>query len=177
MITNLPNKIILHGVFLNVFGMGTLITGESGSGKSELALSLIQCGHVLIADDAPEFYKDANEQIIGKCPTLLRNFLAVRPLGILNVQEMFGSEAVMQQYPLQFIIHLSPEVTNHPNMLLEGSAHQHQNIFGVAIPSVNLLQSSIHLVAIAEAAVQQQILLQQGKEASEDLINAQKEQL
>lgn len=176
MITTLPNKIILHGVFLNIFGMGTLLTGESGSGKSELALSLIQCGHVLIADDAPEFYKDANGQIIGKCPTLLRNYLSVRPLGILNVLEMFGPEAVIQQYPLQFIINLTDEVIHDPNLLLEGS-RQHQNIFETSIPSISLLQSSIHLVALTEAAVQQQIFLQQGKDAGEDLINAQKEKL
>ena len=75
-----------HGVFLDVLGMGVLITGDSGVGKSELALELISRGSGLVADDVVELYRIGPETIEGRCPTLLRDFLEVRGLGVLNIR-------------------------------------------------------------------------------------------
>ena len=90
----LAAKLTLHGVFMEVFSIGVLITGEAGSGKSELALELISRGHRLVADDATEFTLIAPDVIDGACPELLQDLLEVRGLGVLNVREMFGHMSV-----------------------------------------------------------------------------------
>ncbi len=96
----------LHGVLMEVYSIGVLITGESGSGKSELALELITRGHRLVADDAPEFTLIAPDVIDGTCPEMLQDLLEVRGLGVLNVREMFGHTAVKPSKYLRLIIHL-----------------------------------------------------------------------
>ena len=88
------NKEILHGVFMEVLGIGVLITGESSVGKSELALELISRGHRLVADDAPEFTRIAPDILDGRSPSLLHGFMEVRGLGILNIREMYGDNAI-----------------------------------------------------------------------------------
>ena len=104
----LAPKVTLHGVFLEVFSIGVLITGESGSGKSELALELISRGHRLVADDATEFTLIAPDVIDGTCPELLQDLLEVRGLGVLNVREMFGHTAVKPSKYLRMVVHLKP---------------------------------------------------------------------
>mgnify|MGYP000610134343 CR=1 FL=1 len=88
-VITLSSPITVHGVFLEVHGMGVLLTGESGIGKSELALELITRNHHLIADDAPEFSRVESNAIRGTCPEILRDFLEVRGLGIMNIRAMF----------------------------------------------------------------------------------------
>ncbi len=102
----LARRVTLHGVLMEVYSIGVLITGESGSGKSELALELITRGHRLVADDAPEFTQIAPDVIDGSCPEMLQDLLEVRGLGILNVREMFGHTAVKPSKYLRLIVHL-----------------------------------------------------------------------
>ncbi|MCK4951230.1 MAG: HPr(Ser) kinase/phosphatase, partial [Gammaproteobacteria bacterium] len=90
----LAEKTTLHGVFMEVMGNGVLLTGESGIGKSELALELISRGHRLVADDAPEFSRIAPDIINGTCPEILSELLEVRGLGILNIRSLFGDSAI-----------------------------------------------------------------------------------
>ncbi len=97
----------LHGVFMEIYSIGVLITGESGSGKSELALELITRGHRLVADDAPEFTQIAPDVLDGTCPELLQDLLELRGLGVLNIREMFGDTAVKRNKYLRLIVHLS----------------------------------------------------------------------
>ena len=104
----LARQITLHGVLMEVNSIGVLITGESGTGKSELALELITRGHRLVADDAPEFTLIAPDVIDGTCPEMLRDLLEVRGLGVLNVREMFGHTAVKPSKYLRLIVHLQP---------------------------------------------------------------------
>lgn len=102
----LAKQTTLHGVFMEMFTIGVLITGEAASGKSELALELLTRGHRLIADDAPEFTQISPEIIDGTCPEVLQDCLEVRGLGVLNVRHMFGDSAVKLNKFLRLIIHL-----------------------------------------------------------------------
>ena len=107
--TNPINKqqpILLHGVFMNIFGVGTLLTGSSGVGKSELALALISRGHQLIADDAPEFFIANNGSIMGRSPAPLKHLLEVRGLCAFNIFNLFGHAAIAEENNLSLIIHL-----------------------------------------------------------------------
>jgi len=95
-----------HGVFLDVLGMGVLITGDSSVGKSELALELISRGSGLIADDVVELFRIGPETLEGRCPELLRDFLEVRGLGVLNIRTIFGEAALRPRKNLKLIVHL-----------------------------------------------------------------------
>ncbi|QIK36940.1 HPr(Ser) kinase/phosphatase [Caldichromatium japonicum] len=163
----------IHGVFIEVLGMGVLLTGASAVGKIELALDLIGRGHRLIADDAPCFARIAPEVIEGRCPGVLQDFLEVRGLGILNIRAMFGESAVLPNKPLNLIIDLQP--LGHPQFAncLEGSLSA-MTILGVRIPRVTMpVASGRNLAVLVEAAVRQQILRIRGYEASADLIERQ----
>jgi HPr kinase/phosphorylase len=110
----LARRVTLHGVLMEVYSIGVLITGESGSGKSELALELITRGHRLVADDAPEFMQIAPDVIDGTCPEMLQDLLEVRGLGILNVREMFGHTAVKPSKYLRLIVNLQTMARERP---------------------------------------------------------------
>ncbi len=103
----LAPRITLHGVFMEIYSIGVLITGDSGAGKSELALELVSRGHRLVADDAPEFTQIAPDVLDGTCPELLQDLLEVRGLGVLNIRQMFGDTAVKNNKYLRLIIHLT----------------------------------------------------------------------
>ena len=103
----LAPRVTLHGVFMEIYSIGVLITGESGSGKSELALELISRGHRLVADDAPEFTQIAPDVLDGTCPEMIQDMLEVRGLGVLNIRQMFGDTAVKNNKYLRLIIHLT----------------------------------------------------------------------
>ena len=110
----LAQQVTLHGVLMEVYSIGVLITGESGTGKSELALELITRGHRLVADDAPEFTLIAPDVIDGSCPEMLRDLLEVRGLGVLNIRDMFGQTAVKPSKYLRLIVHLKPQKLDAP---------------------------------------------------------------
>ncbi|MBF0779614.1 MULTISPECIES: HPr(Ser) kinase/phosphatase [unclassified Granulicatella] len=102
----LAERLSIHGVFLDVFGTGVLITGDSGVGKSEVALDLIQKGHLLVADDRVEFYQLDELTLIGESPAILKNLLEVRGIGIIDVMNLFGVGTVRDTKRLDMIIHL-----------------------------------------------------------------------
>lgn len=102
----LAPRVTLHGVFMEIYSIGVLITGDAGAGKSELALELISRGHRLVADDAPEFTQIAPDVLDGSCPEMLRDLLEVRGLGVLDIRQMFGDTAVKPHKYLRLIIHL-----------------------------------------------------------------------
>ena len=102
----LAESTTMHGVFLDVLGMGVMITGDSGVGKSELALELISRGSGLIADDVIELYRIAPETLEGRCPALLCDFLEVRGLGVLNIRTIFGEAALRPRKNMKLIVHL-----------------------------------------------------------------------
>ncbi|MFI3175079.1 MAG: HPr(Ser) kinase/phosphatase [Bacillota bacterium] len=102
----LADRVMMHGVFIDIYGEGVLITGDSGIGKSETALELIKRGHRLIADDAVEIKKISNRNLLGSCPELIRYLIEVRGIGIINVKELFGIGAVKEEETIDMVLKL-----------------------------------------------------------------------
>jgi len=170
-------KITLHGVFMEVMGTGVLITGESSIGKSELALELLTRGHRLIADDATEFARIAPDTLNGTCPEMLRDFLEVRGLGILNVRAMFGASAIKQNRNLRLIIVLQELEDATEIDRLHGSKRM-RRIQDVEIPEITLpVGPGRNLAVLLEAAVRNHILNAKGYDASQAFIERQKRRL
>ncbi len=171
----LADSMVIHGVFMEVMGSGVLLTGDSGIGKSELALDLVSRGHRLIADDAPEFSKIAPDIINGTCPALLREFLEVRGLGILNIRSIFGDSAIRTSKYLRLIIALvnvSDEELQKMDRL-RGSK-RHRKVLGIDVPEVTLPVAPGRNLAVAvETAVRNHTLIQKGYDAAEDFIQRQ----
>jgi len=170
---------ILHGVFMEVHGLGVLLSGDSGIGKSEVALELINRGHRLIADDAPEFARTAPDTVRGSCPEALRDFLEVRGLGILNIREMYGDSAIKPSKNLRLIVHLSimTEEQVHQIDRLQGSV-QLYNLLDVEIQKVMLpVGPGRNLAVLIEAATSQYIQILSGYNAAEDFIKKQQKLL
>ena len=171
----LADKIVLHGVLMEVMGTGVLITGESSVGKSELALELITRGHRLIADDAPEFTRIGPNILNGSCPEVLKDFMEVRGLGVLNIRAMYGENAIKQNKYLRLIIHMERMSIEDQQQLdrLYGNRSV-RNILDVEIPQLMLpVASGRNLAVMVEAAVRNHILLEHGHDASEEFINRQ----
>lgn len=167
----------LHGVFMDVLGMGVMITGDSGSGKSELALELISRGHGLVADDAVELTRVAPDVIEGRCPNILRDFLEVRGLGLLNIRTIFGETASRRKMRLKLIVHLHRQQPGVDTPRLPFEA-QTQEILGVNIRKVNIpVAAGRNLAVLLEAAVRNTILQLRGIDSLQEFIARQQEEV
>lgn len=152
----------VHGVFMDVLGLGVLITGESGLGKSELALELISRGHGLVADDAVELSRTAPHAIEGHCPELLRNMLEVRGLGLLNIRTIFGETSVRRKMKLKLIVHLV-RATAQDKFERLPLQDMTQDMLGCPIRKVMLqVAAGRNLAVLVEAAVRNTILKLRG---------------
>lgn len=174
---SLADRTTLHGVFMEVIGIGVLLTGTSGVGKSELALELISRGHRLIADDAPEFSRIGPDTLNGSCPAPLKNFLEVRGLGILNIRAMFGDSAIKDSKYLRVIVRLKKMDDEQMRDIdrLRGS-HQKKIILGVEVEQVTLpVAPGRNLAVLVEIAVRNHILALKGYHAAEDFIQRQQQ--
>ena len=152
----------VHGVFLDVLGLGVLITGESGLGKSELALELISRGHGLVADDAVEFSRTAPNMIEGHCPQLLQNLLEVRGLGLLDIRTIFGETSVRRKMRLKLIVHLvrATAQDKFERLPLQDIT---QDMLGLPVRKVMLqVAAGRNLAVLVEAAVRNTILKLRG---------------
>jgi len=162
---------------MEVHGRGVLITGESSVGKSELALELISHGHRLIADDAPEFTRIGPDILDGRSPSLLKDFMEVRGLGILNIREMYGDNALKENKYLRLIIHLKRLNIEERALLnrLDGD-HKTRSILGIDIPEIQIpVAPGRNMAVLVEAAVRNYILRSSGHDATEQLIALQKQ--
>jgi HPr kinase/phosphorylase len=167
--------ISLHGIFLNIYNTGVLITGESGIGKSELALALVQRKHQLIADDITEFCVLDEDKILGRCPQLLQGFLAIYGIGVLNIPKLFGSESILSEQFLSLIIHLTEEVTCTP--ALENSI-EYVTVLDKKIPQIKLsILQHRHLDILIETLVRHHQLRQMGYDAGQEFVQQQQDQL
>jgi HPr kinase/phosphorylase len=162
-----------HGVLMDVLGMGVLITGDSGLGKSELALELISRGHGLVADDVVEMTQIAPNMIEGRCPGLLRNLLEVRGLGLLDIKAIFGETAVRRRMRLKLIVHLVKRSTFEEAERLPMES-QYEDVLGVAIRRVVLpVAAGRNLAVLLEAAVRNTILQFRGIDTLADFMKRQ----
>ena len=161
----LAPRVTLHGVFLEIYSIGVLVTGESGSGKSELALELVTRGHRLVADDAPEFTQIAPDVLDGTCPDLLQDMLELRGLGVLNIRQMFGDTAVKRNKYLRLIVHLSrPSLEPSPTGMerLTGDIGS-RRLLDLDVPMITLpVMAGRNLAVLAEAATRMHILRSKG---------------
>ncbi|MDH3438771.1 MAG: HPr(Ser) kinase/phosphatase [Betaproteobacteria bacterium] len=168
-----------HGVFLDVLGMGVLIKGDSGVGKSELALELISRGSGLIADDVVELYRVGPETIEGRCPELLRDFLEVRGLGVLNIRSIFGEAALRPRRNLKLIVRLerlSPaDPRSGERLPLHAST---EPILGIDVHKVTLpVAAGRNLAVLTEAAVRNYVLQLRGVDSTEEFVARQAQQM
>ncbi len=164
-----------HGVFMDVFGMGVLITGDSGIGKSELALELVSRGHGLVADDVVELARIAPTTIEGRCPGMLRDYLEVRGLGLLNIRTIFGETAARRKMKLKLIVHLQKFASGEdsPRLPLDSLA---QEILGITIRKVVFhVAPGRNLAVLLEAAVRNCILQLRGIDSMSEFVNRQQQ--
>jgi HPr kinase/phosphorylase len=171
----LAESTTLHGVFLDVLEMGVLITGASAIGKSELALELISRGNGLIADDIVELYRISPDTLEGRCPSVLRDFMEVRGIGILNIRTIFGETAVRPRKLLKLIVHLedhSHEAFSELDRLQVNATYQ--EILAVPIRKVTIpVAAGRNLAVLVEAAVRNFVLNQRGIDSTTEFIARQ----
>lgn len=175
----LAETISMHGVFMDVFGVGVLITGDSGVGKSELGLELISRGHGLVADDVVEISRVAPGTLEGRCPALLRDFLEVRGLGLLNIRTIFGETASRRKMRLKLIVHLQRmqpvEMTATQRL---PTADQTMSVLSVDVRRVVLpVAAGRNLAVLIEGAVRSTILLLRGIDSMQEFIDRQQSAL
>jgi HPr kinase/phosphorylase len=170
----LAPSITMHGVFMDVLGMGVLISGESGLGKSELALELISRGHGLVADDVVELTRIAPERIEGRCPALLANLLEVRGLGLLDIKAIFGETAVRRKMNLKLIVHLVRRSTMEQQYERLPLESQTQEVLGLAIRKVVIpVAAGRNLAVLLEAAVRNTVLQLRGIDTMKEFMERQ----
>ena len=153
-----------HGVLMDVLGLGVLITGESGVGKSELGLELISRGHGLVADDVVEVSRIATNTLEGRCPPMLKDFLEVRGLGLLNIRTIFGETAVRPKMKLKLIAHLErPAPGGRDAAERLPLADMAEDVLGVTVRKVVIpVAAGRNLAVLIEAAVRNHILQLRG---------------
>lgn len=145
---NIP-ELMVHGVFLSIFDKGVLLTGKSGSGKSDCALQLLDRNHCLIADDMCIFQKNENETLIGTCPPSLHQLLEIRGLGVVNVTSLFGIDAVLEKKTLDLIIHLTLPSTKDESF----ARRIHPKLESKIIMGVSLLHLTVSLAFTGNMAI------------------------
>ncbi|WP_342131398.1 HPr(Ser) kinase/phosphatase [Hydrogenophaga sp. OTU3427] len=156
-------RVSVHGVFMDILGVGVLITGESGLGKSELGLELISRGHGLIADDAVDLYRTNQTTIEGRCPELLQNLLEVRGIGLLDIKAIFGETSVRRKMRLKLIVHLVRAETLERDYERLPHEPMHQDVLGVPVrKSVIQVVAGRNIAVLVEAAVRNMVLQLRG---------------
>jgi HPr kinase/phosphorylase len=171
----LAPKVTMHGVFMDVLGVGVLITGESGLGKSELGLELISRSHGLVADDAVEFSRIAPNMIEGRCPPLLQNLLEVRGLGLLDIKAIFGETSVRRKMRLKLIVHLVRRSTLEENYERLPIDAEVEDVLGLPIKKVVVpVAAGRNIAVLLEAAVRNTILQLRGINTLEEFMERQR---
>ena len=165
-----------HGVCMDVLGLGVLITGDSGAGKSELALELVSRGHGLVADDVVDISRIAASTLECRAPPVLKDFLEVRGLGVLNIRTIFGETAVRPKMNLRLIVHLDRSGTLESERLPQHELSE--DILGVAVRKVVLpVAAGRNLAVLLEAAVRNYILQLRGIDSTAELMQRQQAEM
>ena len=172
----LAQRIIMHGVFMDVLGVGVLITGDSGLGKSELGLELISRSHGLVADDAVEFSRIAPNMIEGRCPALLQNLLEVRGLGLLDIKAIFGETAVRRKMRLKLIVHLVRRSALEEEAERLPFLFPTEDVLGLPVRKVVIpVAAGRNIAVLLEAAVRNTILQLRGIDTLQEFMERQRQ--
>lgn len=160
-----------HGVLIEVYGEGILILGESGVGKSETAIELVKRGHRLVADDAVEIKRVSDKTLVGSSPEIIRHFVELRGIGIIDVKEIFGIGAVKDTENIDMIIHLEPWEEGKQYDRL-GMVDEYTNIMGINVPSLTIpVKLGRNLAVIVEVASMNNRQKRMGYNAAVELNN------
>jgi HPr kinase/phosphorylase len=158
-----------HGVLMEVFGVGMLLTGKNGVGKSETAIELIKRGHRLVADDCVIIKEIANE-LYGTAPEDIRHFMELRGIGIINVRSMYGSGSVLHEKKVDIVVELEPRQDGKDYDRI-GNKNEYSEYLGVKIPKLTIpVSPGRNLAIIIEVAARNFRLKSMGYDASEELV-------
>ena len=159
----------MHGVLVEIYGVGVLITGNSGVGKSEAALELLKRGHRLVADDAVDIRRVSAGRLVGQAPEMVRNFMEIRGIGIINVATLFGIGSVMQSKSIDMVVHLEHWQQDKEYDRL-GLTDETRKILDVDVPWLLMpIRLGRNLAVVLEVAARNLRLKQQGYSAAKDL--------
>ncbi len=164
----LAPRVTRHGVLIDVYGVGIMITGDSGIGKSESALELVKRGHQLVADDVVDIRKVADERLIGESPETIRHFMEIRGIGIIDVKAMYGVGAVINRKSIDVVIHLEiwDSAKEYDRL---GLSEEYINILGVKLPKITLpVRPGRNLAIIIEIAARNYRLKMMGYNAARE---------
>lgn len=168
---------VIHGVLVDILGLGVLITGESGMGKSECALDLVVRGHRLVADDTVEVRRRGDTELIGTCPELTRNHMEVRGLGVINIRDLFGVAATRLSKRVELVVQLDRWNPSREYDRL-GLDEQTYELFGVKVPVIHMpVAPGRSLAILVEVAARNQLLRSRGLNAARDLADRLDRQL
>ena len=171
-------RITMHGVFMDILGLGVLITGESGLGKSELGLELISRGNGLVADDAVDLYRINQTSIEGRCPELLQNLLEVRGIGLLDIRAIFGETAVRRKMRLKLIVHLVRKETLERDYDRLPYEPLTQDILGISVrKAVIQVVAGRNIAVLVEAAVRNTILQLRGVDTYQEFVERHRKKI
>ena len=160
-----------HGVLCEIYGEGILIMGESGVGKSEAAIELVKRGHRLVADDAVEIRKISDSTLVGSSPEIIRHFVEVRGIGIIDVKEIFGMGAIKDEQQIDMVIHLEPWEKGKEYDRL-GMVDEYTNIMGINVPSITIpVKIGRNIAVIVEVAAMNNRQKKKGYNAAVELNN------
>ena len=167
----LARETLMHGVFLNIHGKGVIIKGDSGIGKSEIALELVKRGHLLVADDAVELYR-IGQKIVGKAPAVLANLLEIRGIGVIDVSKMFGISAILDRNDVDLVIQLERWVPSREYTRVGVEENDiSEDVLGIKIPKIVVpVSSGRSMSVIIEAAVMNMRLRDVGIDSSKEFV-------
>ena len=165
-------RLTRHGVFMDILGLGVLLTGESGLGKSELGLELISRGHGLVADDAVDIYRTSQTSLEGRCPELLQNLLEVRGIGLLDIKAIFGETAVRRKMKVHLLVHLVRKETMEREFERLPYEPLYEDILSLPVRKVVIaVDAGRNLAVLVEAAVRNTILQLRGIDTYKEFVD------
>jgi HPr kinase/phosphorylase len=171
-------RVARHGVFMDILGLGVMLTGESGLGKSELGLELISRGHGLVADDVVDLYRVSQTAVEGRCPELLRNLLEVRGIGLLDIKAIFGETAVRRKMRLKLIVHLVRKETMDRDFERLPNEPLYEEILGMRVrKTVIAVDAGRNLAVLVEAAVRNTVLQLRGIDTYKEFLQRHREMM
>ena len=166
----LAHREIIHGVLIDILGLGVLIIGESGIGKSECALDLVVRGHRLVADDTVEIRRRSESIVIGACPEITRHHMEVRGLGLINIRDLFGVASTRTSKRVELVVHLERWDPNreYERLGLDDATH---DLLGLKVPLIRMpVATGRNLAILVEVAARNQLLRMRGINAARELV-------